>query len=375
MVLLIGSILVVRSLQRALNLNLGFQPEHAAVLSLDLAGQGYDEERAREFQRRLLEKVRGTPGIQAAGVVSGLPLTVTSDSGDSIYLEGKPEPRKGDVPVAYRYAVTPGYLEAMHTRLVAGRDLDQRDKQDTTLVALVNEEFVHRFLPGQDPIGKRFRRSTTGKWIQIAGVVEDGKYYSLAEPRELAIFEPIEQRWSQDQTLVARSSMPETETLRLMRRAVLGLDPTLTVFDDASLTNAIGMALFPAKLAAVVLASFGVLAVVLAATGVYGIMAYAVSRRTREIGIRMALGAAPLQVARTVLARTAAMLAVGVATGLVLAFAGGGLFSLILYGISAHDPATYLCAIALMAAVAFVACWLPARRAIQVDPVTALRSE
>jgi len=374
-VLLIGSILVVRSLQHALSLNLGFQPEHASVLSLDLAGQGYTEERGRELQRRLLEKVRGMPGIQAAGVISGLPLTVTSDSGDHVYLEGQPEPRKGDVPVAYIYTITPGYLEAMHTRLVAGRDLNQRDKQDTTLVALVNEEFVHRFLPGKDPIGKRFRHSTTGKWIQIAGVVEDGKYYSLAEPRELAIFEPIEQRWSQDQKLVARSSMPEAETLRLMRRAVWELDPTLTVFDDASLTNAIGMALFPAKLAAVVLASFGVLAVVLAATGVYGIMAYAVSRRTREIGIRMALGAAPLQVARTVLARTAAMLAVGVAIGLVLAFAGGGLFSLILYGISAHDPATYFCAIALMAAVAFVACWLPARRAIHVDPVTALRSE
>jgi len=124
-----------------------------------------------------------------------------------------------------------------------------------------------------------------------------------------------------------------------------------------------------------VLASFGVLAVVLAATGVYGIMAYAVSRRTREIGIRMALGAAPLQVARTVLARTAMMLAVGVGIGLAMAFAGGKFFSLILYGISAHDPTTYLCAMALMSVVAFIACWLPARRAIQVDPVNALRTE
>jgi predicted permease len=374
-VLLIGSILVVRSLQRALSLNLGFEPEHAAVLSLDLAGQGYDEERGREFQRRLLEKVRGMPGIQTAGVTSGLPLTVTSDSGDPIYLEGKPEPRKGDAPVAYRYTVTPGYLEAMHTRLVAGRDLDQRDKQDTTLVALVNEEFVRRFLPGEDPIGKRFRHSTTGKWIQIAGVVEDGKYYTLAEARELAIFEPIEQRWSQDQTLVARSSMPETETLRLMRRAVLEIDPSLTVFDDGSLASAIGWALFPARLVGAVLASFGALAVILAATGVYGVMAYAVSRRTREIGIRMALGAAPSQVARAVLTRTAIMLAVGVAIGLALAFAAGTFFSQILYGVSAHDPATYLCAIAFMSGVAFVACWLPARRAIHVDPITALRTE
>jgi predicted permease len=374
-VLLIGSILVVRSLQRALSLNLGFQPEHAAVLSLDLAGQGYDEERGREFQRRLLEKVRGMPGIQAAGVISGLPLTVTSDSGAGVYPEGKPEPRKGDVPVAYAYAVTPGYLQAMHTRLVAGRDLDQRDKQDTTQVALVNEEFVRRLLPGENPIGKRFRHRVTGKWIQIAGVVEDGKYYSLAEPHELAIFEPIEQRWSQDQTLVARSSMPETETLRLMRRAVLELDPSLTVFDDGSLTSAVGWALFPARLVGAVLASFGALAVILAATGVYGIMAYAVSRRTREIGIRMALGAAPFQVARTVLTRTAIMLGVGVAIGLVLALAGGTFFSVILYGVSPHDPTTYLCSIALMCVVAFVACWLPARRAIRVDPLTALRTE
>jgi putative ABC transport system permease protein len=159
----------------------------------------------------------------------------------------------------------------------------------------------------------------------------------------------------QAQTLIARSAPPETETVRLMRRAVLELDSSLTVFDDEPLTDALGMALFPAKMAAVVLASFGVLAAVLAATGVYGIMAYAVSRRIREIGIRMALGAAPSQVARAVLTRTAIMLAVGVAIGLTLAFAGGTFFSQILYGISAHDPLTYFCATALMAVVAFVA--------------------
>jgi predicted permease len=375
MVLLIGSILVVRSLQHALSLNLGFEPGHASVLSLDLAGQGYDEERGREFQRLLLEKVRVMPGIQAAGMSAAPPLTITSATSDSVYLEGKPEPRAGDVPMARLFTITPGYLEAMHTRLDAGRDLDERDKKDSTLVALVNETFVRRLLPGADPIGKRFRHSSTGKWIQIAGVVEDGKYYSLGESPRPAVFEPIEQRWSQAQTLIARSPMPETEALPLMRRAVLELDSTLTIFDDEPLTTAVGVALFPAKMAAVVLASFGVLAVVLAATGVYGIMAYAVSRRTREIGIRMALGAAPLQVARVVLTRTAIMLAVGVAIGLALAFAGGTFFSLILYGISPHDPLTYLCAIALMAGVAFIACWLPARRAIQVDPLTALNTE
>ena len=174
---------------------------------------------------------------------------------------------------------------------------------------------------------------------------------------------------------MARSPLSEAETARLLRRAVAELDPSLTVFNDGSLTSALGLALFPAKLVAVVLASFGLLAVVLAATGVYGIMAYAVSRRTREIGIRMALGAAPSQVARVVLTRTAMLLAVGIAIGFALAFAAGQFFGQILYGISAHDPLTYLCAIALMALVAFIACWVPARRAIRVDPLMALRTE
>jgi predicted permease len=373
-VLLIGSILVVRSLQHALSVNLGFQPEHAAVLSLDLAGQGYDEQRGREFQRRLLDKVRAMPGIQAAGMISGVPLTPGSSS-DAIYLEGKPEPRAGDVPSAFMYAISPGYIQAMHTRLTAGRDLDQRDQQDAPLVALVNETFVRELLSGEDPIGKRFRHSTTGKWIQIAGVVEDGKYAALGESSKLAVFEPMAQHWHQAQTLIVRSPMPETQTVHLMRRAVWELDRSITVFNEGSLTGALGMALVPAKFVGVVLASFGVLAVVLAATGVYGIMAYAVSRRTREIGIRMALGAAPSQVVRTVLARTAKLLAAGIAIGFAMAFAAGKFVGQILYGVSPHDPLTYLCAIALMGMVALVACWVPARRAIHVDPLTALRAD
>ena len=187
-VLLIGSILVVRSLQHALGLNLGFDPQHAAVLSYDFAAQGYDEERGRQFQRRLLDKVRSLPGIEAAGIIDGLPLTLNiSNSG--VFLEGKPEPRAADVPLANMYFITPGYLQAMGTRLVAGRDLDQRDTKDAAPVALVNEAFVRQLLPGEDPIGKRFRHRTTGKWIQIAGVVEDGKYRSLGETPSPTIFE------------------------------------------------------------------------------------------------------------------------------------------------------------------------------------------
>jgi len=373
-VLLIGSILVVRSLQHALSLNLGFEPQHAAVLSYDFAAQGYDEARGREFQRRLLDKVRSTPGIAAAGVIDGLPLTLNiSNSG--ILMEGKPAPRAGDIPLANMYAITPGYLQAARTRLMSGRDFDRRDDANAPNVAMVNEAFVRQLLPGENPIGKRFRHSLSGKWVQIAGVVEDGKYRSLGETPSPTVFEDMEQSWNPQQTLVARSPLDEAETAHLLRRAVAELDPSLTVFDDGSLASALGLALFPAKLVAVVLASFGLLAVVLAATGVYGIMAYAVSRRTREIGIRMALGAAPSQVARVVLMRTAILLGTGVTIGFALAFAGGKFFSQILYGVSAHDPLTYVCSIALMAVVAFLACWAPARRAIHLDPLKALRTE
>ncbi|HXA66116.1 MAG TPA: FtsX-like permease family protein [Bryobacteraceae bacterium] len=373
-VLLIGSVLVVRSLQHALSLHLGFEPRHAAALSFDLGLQGYNEERGREFQRRLLDKVRSMPGIEAAGMIDGLPLTLNI-SNSTIFLEGKPVPRPGDAPMANMYEITPGYLRAMQTPLVAGRDLDQRDSEDTPLVVLVNEAFARQLLPGEDAVGKRFRYGTTGKWRLIAGVVEDGKYRSLGETPSPTVFEDMEQDWHSNVTLVARSPLAEAETVRQLRRGVAELDPSLTIYDAGSLTSELALALFPARLVAVVLASFGLLAAVLAATGVYGIMAYAVSRRTREIGIRMALGAAPSQVLRVVLNRTAVLVALGTAAGLAIAIAAGQFFGQILYGVSARDPLTYICAIALMAAVALVACWVPARRAIRVDPLTALRTE
>jgi predicted permease len=373
-VLLIGSILVVRSLQHALSLHLGFEPRHAAAVSFDLGSQGYKEPGVREFQRRLLEKVRSMPGVEAAGLIDGVPLSLNI-SNSTIFLEGKPEPTAGDAPMANMYVITPGYLRAMQTRLVAGRDFDQRDRNDTPLVVLVNEAFARQLLPGEDAVGKRFRYGKTGKWNQIAGVVEDGKYRSLGENPSPTVFQNMEQEWRSNSTLIARSPLPEAETVRQLRRAVAELDPSITIYDSGSVTSLLALALFPARLVAVVLASFGLLAVVLAATGVYGIMAYAVSRRTREIGIRMALGAAPSQVLRVVLFRTGVLLTIGTGIGLAMSLAAGQFFGQILYGVSARDPLTYACAMALMVAVALVACWVPARRAIKVDPLTALRTE
>lgn len=373
-VLLIGSVLVVRSLQHALSLHLGFEPQHAAVVSFDIGMQGYNEERGREFQRRLLEKIRSTAGIEAAGLIDGLPLTLNI-SNSPVQIEGKPETRPGDSPMANWYVITPGYIQAMQTKLVSGRDLDARDTKDKAHMVLVNEAFARQLLPGEDAVGRRFRQGKSGSWMQIAGVVEDGKYRSLGESPSATVFDNMEQSWRSNATLVARSPLSDAETTRLLRRAVSELDPSLTIYDAGSLNSELALALFPARLVAVILASFGLLAVVLAATGVYGIMAYAVTRRTREIGIRMALGAAAPQVLRVMLARTGVLLIIGTIAGLAMAYAGGQFFGQILYGVSAHDPVTYLCAISLMSLVAFVACWVPARRAIKVDPLTALRME
>ncbi len=374
-VLLVGSVLVVRSLQRALSVNIGFEPKQAAALSFDLGLQGYDETRGREFERRVLERVRALPGIKAAGLTSGIPLSLNWNN-NGVYIEGKPAPAPSDVTLAATYHVSSGYVRAVGTKLIAGRDFDERDRKGSPLVALVNEAFARQLLPGENPIGKRFHLGGQDSPLtQIIGVVEDGKYRSLGERPLTAVFASAEQEWPSNVTIVARSQMPEAQIVKLLRGVMNELDSSLPLYGAGSLTEQLALVLFPAKIAASVLSAFGLLAIVLASTGVYGIMAYAVARRTREIGIRVALGANASQVLRVVLLHTGILIVAGTVSGLALSLAAGRLFSEILYGVSATDPATYAFAIGLMALVALAACWFPARRAMRVDPVTALRTE
>ena len=373
-VLLVGSVLVVRSLQNALTVPLGFDPRHVALVSYNLQLQGYDEARARQFQKRLLDNVRSMPGIESAALIDSLPLTLQWDN-SGVLIEGKPIPRASDVPLAARHRVTVDYFRTARTRLIAGRVFDQNDRQEGRHVAIVNEAFVHQLLPGENPIGRRFEHGTNGPWREIIGVVEDGKYRSLSESPMLAVFEPMEQDYSPNNNLIARSSVPEERLTAMLRRAVMDLDSSITIATQGSWTGHLGLALFPARIAATVLGAFGLLAIVLAATGVYGVTAYAVARRTREIGIRVALGAEPGEVIRVIVSHTAMLVGVGGAIGITLALASGRFVGQILYGVRETDPMTYAIAIIIMAGVALAACWLPARRAIAVDPVTALRTE
>ena len=373
--LLVGSVLVVRSLQHALAQPLGFEPRKVAMVGFDLQLQGYNDTQARTFKKQVLEHVRQMPGIESAALIDSVPLSLNWNN-SGVFIEGKPIPKASEVPLAARIRVTPGYFGTARTRILSGRDFDENDKLGARRAAIVNQTFVRQLLPGENPIGKRFRHDTKkGEWREIVGVVEDGKYRSLSESPMPAVFESLEQEGTGGVMLMARSSLPEDKVAGMLRGAVMEQDSTITVTDAGSWTDGLGLALLPARIAAIVLGAFGLLALVLAATGVYGTTAYAVSRRTREIGIRMALGAKPGEVVRVVLSRTTLLLAIGATLGIGLALAAGRFFGQILYGVSPTDPATYLAAIGIMAVVALAACWFPARRAIGVDPIKALRTE
>jgi ABC-type antimicrobial peptide transport system permease subunit len=226
-----------------------------------------------------------------------------------------------------------------------------------------------------NPVGKRFRNGFNGSLIEVIGLVEDGKYQSLTESQQPALFWPMLQSYNGSTILEVKSSLPATQMVGEIRKAISQLDPELPIHSAGSLSQMLGFAYFPTEAATITLSAFGALAIILAATGIHGLVSYAVSRRTREIGIRIALGARRAQVLHLVLSKTAALLALGSVLGLVLAFAMGNVLASIVYEAQAHDPLVILCVLFTVALLGLCACWSPARRATHVDPMVALRYE
>jgi predicted permease len=373
-VLLVGSLLVIRSLQQAIHVDLGFNPRGAVALRVDLGLQGYDEARGREFHRRVQERVTSLPGVTDASVSNSLPLSIDQSS-NAIYIEGRPEPPAANVPRATYYQVSPGFFRTLQTRLVAGRDFDSRDHRQGLRVAIVNQAFVAQLLEGKGGVGSRFRSGRSGPWIEIVGVVQDGKYHSLGEAPKPIVFYPLTQWYNPTTTIVARASVPESEALELVKRAVHEIDPALSLFDDGSLSQLLALPMLPMRVAALALTTFGILAIVLVSVGTYALVSYGVARRTREICIRLAVGASSGQIVRLVLGRIAMIWAVGALIGAALMLASAPLLSPILLGVSGRDAATYALAIAMLLLVTAAACWLPTRRALVTDPAALLRSE
>jgi predicted permease len=374
LVLLVCAGLVVRSLQVAQRTRPGFTPENAVALSFDLGLQGYTEEKGRAFQRQVVERTRSVPGVRSVALTSTVPLTLDY-SYTSIYVEGQAATGTSNLPVAVPNEITPDYFRTMEIPL-RGRDFSERDSKEESRVAIVNETFAKRFFPGHEAIGRRFNFAGPDKpYWEVIGVAADGKYNSLGEDQKAAFYRPLLRDYSTNATLVARTNSDPPSTLAALRSEMQRLDSTLPLYNVETLTDHMNVPLFPFRMAATVLGSFGLLAIVLAAIGIYGVMSYVVAGRTREIGVRIALGAARRDVLMLIIRQGMTLAAIGLGIGLLVALGVARLLSTLLYGVSSVDPLTFAGVSLVLALVATLACYIPARRATKVDPLVALHYE
>ena len=372
-VLISASFLSLRGLEQALQMNLGFQPQRVSTAAFELTLSGYSEQRGRAFQRQALEAIRQLPGVESAAYSNSIPLSI-DQSHTSVYPADKTGLRPSDRINVVDYQVSPEFFAALGTKLLAGREFTWHDDSKSPPVAIINLAFAKRVFRSENAVGRRFP-SYSGQPVEVVGIVEDGKYESLTESPQSVVFWPILQSYNSTTTLEVKSSLPATQMVSEIRRTIAKLDPELPLYGVGGLEQMLGFAFFPTRAAAMALSAFGALAIMLAATGIHGLVAYAVSRRTHEIGIRMAIGARPIQILRVILGKTAALLFFGSLVGFVLALAVGRVIASIVYETQPRDPLVMLSVWLAIALLGLFASWSPARRATRVDPLVALRYE
>jgi macrolide transport system ATP-binding/permease protein len=374
LVLLVGAGLFLRSLRNAMAIDPGFGIGSGLMVSLDLSLNGYDDARSADFQRRLVERVRALPGVAAASLVSVVPLSLGAERRWSA-VEGY-APRQGEDMEFHDTKVGPGYFETMRVPLVAGRGFTEADRAGGPGVIIVNQAFARRFWPGQEALGKRVSvTAQEGPWLEVIGVARDGKYVTLGEEPTPFFYLPLRQHPSARVTLVARTADSPERVTAAVRGEIHALDPDLPIESQETVEAHLGFSLLPARIAGAVLGAFGLFGLLLASLGVYGVLAYAVSQRVREIGVRVALGARGADIVGLVLGEGMRLVAIGIGLGLVVALATARLIRGFLYGLSPLDPVTFAGVAGLFAAIAALASYLPALRAARLNPVDALRSE
>jgi putative ABC transport system permease protein len=293
-------------------------------------------------------------------------------------MEGQPAERGANAPLSMNGNVGPRYFETMGTPILEGREFNERDTSKTETVAVVNETFVKRLMPflntKAEAVNRRFSfEGAEGPFVRIVGVVADGKYWNIAEEPRAFVWTPLAQDYNSGGLLIVRTDAAPDPMFASVREAVRGLDPNLPLFDAKTFAEHMRLSLFPARIAATVLGVFGLVALMLSAIGIYGITSYTVSQRTREIGIRMALGAQLGDVLKLMLTHAVILTIIGIVIGFIGAFLMTRLLSSVLYGVSATDPLTFGGISLLLVLVALVACYIPARRATKVDPLVALK--
>ena len=374
MVALIGAGLFLLSLRNAQETDPGFNTQNLAMLSFDLGSLNYDPPRVKEFQRRALEAVQSMPGVQAATLASDVPLFGGGFS-RSVFPEGQEGSSTRNGVLVTTDQVAAGYLQTMGIPLMHGRDFDTAVREQSPKVAIINETAAHRFWPDQDPLGKRFKFYGENDFVQVIGVAHDAKYFTLGEDPSPYIYLPLIQNSSPAVTLFFRTTSDPNNLLGAVRKQVQTLDPNLPLTNVWPIGEVIHQALWAARFSAGLLSIFAFVAVLLCAVGIYGVVGYTVGLRVREIGIRLALGAQPSDVALMILRQSATTLSVGLAIGLICAFVLGRFISNLLYGMSGTSPAAFLATALLLAAVGLLASYVPARRAAGVDPLLAVRNE
>jgi macrolide transport system ATP-binding/permease protein len=373
--LLVAAGLFIRSLQSAQRIDVGFDTERQLLLRFDLGLQGYDRERGRAFAQQLEQRVAGLPGVQSVTFADVEPLGLGSDQDTRIAIDGYTPPSGlQDVTINYN-VVGSNYFQTMNIPLVQGRDFGAQDHEKSLPVAIVNETAARRFWPNQPAVGRRVRYGSRGPEVEVIGVARDSKYITLGEGPTPYLYMPMSQSYLSSATLQARVSGDPSQLIDAAQREVQALDKDLPVFGVKTMRQHLQGALMAPGLAAALLGVFGAVAMLLAAVGIYGVVSYVVAGRTREFGLRMALGARPRNVAWLALRGGMTPVWIGIVIGLGASLAATRLLESFLYGVSASDPMTYAAAAALLGAVALLASFIPARRATKVDPMVALRVE
>ena len=375
-VLVASSGLLIRSFIALTRVDPGFAAERVIAARISPPDRAYaDVDRVRELYRLVIERASSFPGATTAAAVSPLPLR-DALNGMAIRVQGQFEDMRNALPSADHYAlVTPGYVRTMGIPLIAGRDITDADDARAPAVVLVSESVARKFWPNESAVGKRIGYPWPSPWLTIVGVVGDVKQDSLTSERTLAVYRPFAQAPVASMNVVMRTTADAGVIASLLRESVRSLDATVPVSDVAAMEHVVSASMARPRFAAILITAFAAIAMLLGAIGIYGVIAYSVAQRTREIGVRMALGATPRDALWIVVRRGAWLTLAGLVLGIVSALATTRMFAGLLYGVSASDPMSFALGGLALAAVAVLACYIPARRATRVDPTIALRAD
>jgi len=375
LVALIGAGLFLVSLRNAQKIDPGFDTHNLGMLSFDLGALNYDPARMREFQRRTIEAAQTLPGVNSATLATNVPLFGGTAIARSVFPEGEEGTSTRNGILTQTDNVAPDYFETLGISILHGRQFDSSDREDSPKVAIINQAAAHRFWPNQDPVGKRFKFFGEPYVVQVVGVARDAKYNTLGEDPTPYLYLPLIQTPSPALTLFFRSAGDPRIVLGSVRERTQALDRNLPLTNVWPIGEVISQALWGAKFAAALLSVFAGLAMILAAIGVYGVVAYSVGQRVREIGIRMALGARRQDILAMIVRQSSVSLGIGLGVGLMAAFALARMITTLLYGVSAGSPIPFALLPTLLALVGLAATYIPAQRATKVNPIVALRHE